>query len=48
MTRSYFSGGVSEQDNIQKVVSKGWCKESRCWCRNIRQPFCVVVMPASE
>ena len=29
MTRSYFAGCVSEQDDMQKAVSKEWCKDSR-------------------
>ena len=28
MTISYLYEGVKEQGDIQKVVSKGWCKES--------------------
>ena len=28
MIRSHFAGGVSEQGDMQKAVSKGWCKES--------------------
>ena len=31
MTISYFAGGVSEQDDMQKAVSKRWCKESSIW-----------------
>ena len=26
---TFFSGGVCEQFDMQKAVSKGWCKESR-------------------
>ena len=29
MIRSHFARGVSEQGDLQKAVSKGWCKESR-------------------
>ena len=29
MIRSHFTGCVSEQGDMQKAVSKGWCKESR-------------------
>ena len=32
MIRSHFSRGVSEQCDMQKAVSKGWCKKSRGVC----------------
>ena len=27
MVRSHFAGDVTEQGDIKKTVSKGWCKE---------------------
>ena len=29
MIRSHFTRGVSEKGDMQKAVSKGWCKEGR-------------------
>ena len=34
MTISNLYEGSKEQGDIQKVVSKGWCKESKCLYRN--------------
>ena len=29
MKRSHYAGGVSEQGDMKKAASKGWCKDSK-------------------